>query len=114
MSRAKARQGLNRGATLTHMGAVYYVYIAELANGWLYVGVTKNLDRRAVEHELGRSIRTTRIFGFKQLLYTERHATLALARRREIRLKKWSRAKKLALAAGNLAELKRLAKCRRP
>ena len=94
------------------MGVVYYVYIAELANGWLYVGVTKHLDRRALEHELGNSIRTTRVFGFKRLLYSEPHSTLSSARRREIQIKKWSRAKKLALIAGDVAELHRLAKRR--
>ncbi len=109
MSRAKARQGLSRGATLTHMGVVCFVYIGELANGWLYVGVTKNLDRRSLEHLLGNSIRTTRIFGFKRLLYSEPHSTLSAARRREIQIKKWSRAKKLALASGDVAELHRLA-----
>ena len=112
MSRAKARQGLSRGATLTHVSVVHYVYIAELANGWLYVGVTRHLERRALEHELGSSIRTTRIFGFRRLLYSEPHSTLSSARRREIQFKNWSRAKKLALVAGDMTELHRLAKRR--
>jgi putative endonuclease len=62
------------------MVVVYYVYIAELANGRLYVGVTRDLHRRSLEHELGRSIRTTRIFGFKRLLYSKPHSTLSSAR----------------------------------
>ncbi len=96
------------------MGSAWFVYIAELANGWLYVGVTRNLDRRTLEHELGSSIRTTRILGFKRLLYSKPHSTLSSARRREIQLKKWSRAKKLALVSGDMAELHRLAKRRQP
>ena len=90
----------------------YWVYIAELGDGRLYVGVTNNPDRRAVEHKIGTSIRTTRIFGFKKLLYVEPHPDLASARKREQQLKKWSRAKKLALATGDVEALKRLARSR--
>jgi putative endonuclease len=90
----------------------YFVYIAELGDGRLYVGVTINPDRRMIEHELGISIRTTRIFGFRKLLFTELHPDLASARRREAQLKKWTRAKKLALIAGDKVLLKDLARSR--
>ncbi len=88
----------------------YWVYIAELGDGRLYVGITNNLDRRKLEHELGNSVRTTRIFGFRRILYTEPHPTLLSARGREQQLKGWTRAKKIALASGNLRDLKALAK----
>jgi putative endonuclease len=87
-----------------------WVYIAELGDGRLYVGVTNNPDRRAGEHQLGTSIRTTRIFGFRKILYFEPHPDLASARKREQQLKGWTRAKKLALANGDLEALKRLAR----
>lgn len=87
-----------------------WVYIAELGDGRLYVGITNNPERRAIEHQLGNSIRTTRIFGFKRILYLEHHPDLASARKREQQLKRWTRAKKLALAAGHLAKLKALAR----
>jgi predicted GIY-YIG superfamily endonuclease len=90
----------------------YWVYIAELGDGRLYVGVTNNPDRRAVEHHLGSSIRTTRVFGFKKLLYTEPHPDMASARKREVQVKKWTRAKKLALIAGDQARLKELSRSR--
>ena len=92
----------------------YWVYIAELGDGRLYVGVTNNPDRRIIEHQLGTSIRTTRIFGFKKLLYVEPHPSLASARKREQQLKKWTRAKKLALAIGDVQTLKRLARSKGP
>ena len=90
----------------------YWVYIAELDDGRLYVGITNNPDRRVIEHQLGTSTRTTRIFGFKKLLYLESQPGLASARKREQQLKGWTRAKKLALAAGDLGALKRLARSR--
>lgn len=88
----------------------YWVYIAELGDGRLYVGITNNPDRRVIEHQLGTSIRTTRIFGFRKLLYLEPHPDLTSARKREQQLKRWTRAKKLALAAGDAESLKRLAR----
>jgi putative endonuclease len=90
----------------------YFVYIAELGDGRLYAGVTNNPDRRVIEHQLGTSIRTTRIFGFKKILYLEPHPDLASARKREQQIKRWSRGKKLALAEGNAVRLKELARSR--
>ena len=89
-----------------------WVYIAELGDGRFYVGVTNNPERRALEHRLGESIRTTRIFGFKRILYLEIHPDLTSARGREQQLKGWSRAKKSALITGNRALLKELARSR--
>ena len=91
-----------------------WVYIAELGEGRLYVGITNDPERRAIEHRLGKSIRTTRIFGFRQVLYTECHPTLQSARKREQQIKGWTRAKKLALASGNLRDLKALFKSKTP
>ena|SRR5688572_14350639 len=85
-----------------------WVYIAELGDGRLYVGVTNNPERGILEHQSGESIRTTRVFGFKTLLYLESHPNLASARKREQQLKGWTRAKKLALARGDMEALKRL------
>jgi len=89
-----------------------WVYIAELGDGRLYVGITNNPDRRVIDHELGDSSRTTLIFGFRKFLYKEPHPDLASARRREVQLKKWTRAKKLALIAGDKVLLKGLARSR--
>jgi putative endonuclease len=89
-----------------------WVYIAELGDGRLYVGVTNDPDRRMIEHLWGNSIRTTRIFGFKRILYLEPHPSLASARKREQQIKRWTRAKKLALAAGDIPALKRLSQSR--
>ena len=87
-----------------------HVYIAELGKGRLYVGVTNNPDRRAIEHSLGISVRTTRVFGFKRILYLDPHPTLSSARKREIQIKRWTRAKKMALASGDIQSLRRLSR----
>ena len=90
----------------------YWVYIAELGDGRLYVGITRDPDRRMREHQLGASTRTTRIFGFRKLLYLEPHKDLTSGRKREQQLKGWTRAKKLALVSGDLDALKRLSRSR--
>lgn len=87
-----------------------WVYIAELRDGRLYVGITNHPSRRVSEHQMGTSIRTTRVFGFRKLLYLEPHSDLTSARGREQQLKRWTHAKKLALAHGDVETLKRLAR----
>lgn len=39
----------------------YYVYLVRCANGTLYTGYTKNVERRIAEHNAGRGGRYTRI-----------------------------------------------------
>ena len=46
-----------------------------------------------------------------RVVYSESYPTLGLARKREIQLKKWSRDKKEALIAGDVAMLKSLSRC---
>jgi predicted GIY-YIG superfamily endonuclease len=88
----------------------FHVYILRLRGGQLYVGSTNNLARRLAEHHAGTACRTTAIFGPVEFLYSEVHPDRSSAMRRERQIKGWSRAKKLALSQGDLAELKRLAR----
>ncbi|MEK7476020.1 MAG: GIY-YIG nuclease family protein [Candidatus Coatesbacteria bacterium] len=88
----------------------FFVYILELRDGHFYVGSTDDLTRRLKEHKEGRGGRTTRITGLKRLLYSEEQASRSAAERRELQLKGWSRAKKLALIKGDRVRLHRLAK----
>jgi len=90
-----------------------WVYIAELGDTRLFVGVMISPNRRTLEHQDGRSSRTTRIFGLKRMLYLEPQPNLLSARQREKQLKGWSRAKKLALASGNLRALKELSRSKK-
>ena len=91
----------------------YWVYIARLKDGRLYVGHTVSILRRSREHLQGEGSRTTKIFGFNEVIYTEFHSTITSAMKRERQLKRWTRAKKLALAAGDVARLKTLSRSRK-
>lgn len=90
----------------------YWVYIARMKDGRLYVGHTNSIPRRSSDHGQGDGSRTTRIFGFDDIVHAERHSELTSAVRRERQLKGWTHAKKLALASGDLRYLKRLSRSR--
>jgi predicted GIY-YIG superfamily endonuclease len=87
---------------------VHYVYILRCADGLLYVGETRDLDWRVDRHNDGRACQFTRGRGPVQLVYSEPHADRPAALRRERQLKRWTRAKKEALIAGDRALLKQL------
>jgi putative endonuclease len=91
---------------------VYFVYILQTASSnTLYIGVTQALDERIDAHHRGRGAEWTRVHPGAQVVYSESYPTLGLARKREVQLKKWSRDKKEALIAGDVAMLKNLSRC---
>ena len=87
-----------------------WFYMLRLKSGILYPGATTNIKKRYQEHIAGRACRTTRIDTPVEVTYVEEYVTFVEARRREAQVKRWSRAKKEALAAGDLECLKRLAR----
>ena len=87
---------------------MWYVYIIETKNGFLYTGTTNDISRRMLEHREGKGARFTRIFGFKEFLFQEEHPTQSSALKRERQIQGWTRRKKLALIDGNLKLLKEL------
>jgi len=89
---------------------MHYLYILQMNDGRLYVGVTDNLSRRQSHHGSDPSTRTTYIFGAGPILYHEEWPDLKSALKRERQIKKWSRAKKMALVRSDAAELQRLAR----
>ncbi len=82
-------------------------------DGRLYVGQTGDLERRFKDHKEGVASATTRFFGKDKCIYVEKHPDRMSAVVREKQIKKWSRAKKLALAKGDIPKLKKLARRRR-
>lgn len=79
---------------------MWYTYILETQDTRLYTGITNDIDRRMKMHKNGKAARFTRIFRFKELLYTEEcgeKRSDALKREREI--KKFTREAKLKLIA---------------
>ncbi len=96
------------GAVL--MQKTYYVYImASKRNGTLYVGVTNNLARRALEHREGSVPGFTKKYGIGLLVYYESFNDIHDAIHRETELKKYKREWKLNLIQQNNLEWKDLA-----
>ena len=86
---------------------MWHVYIIECEDGKLYTGMTGNIDRRLKEHHYRGSHFTSYNHAVK-LLFKEPHQDKHTAAKREKQIKGWTRAKKLALAEGDLALLKKL------
>jgi putative endonuclease len=81
------------------MGArSFYVYIlASRIGGTLYVGVTNDRISRIAEHKSKEAESFTKDYDVVRLVYFECFDDVENAIRREKRLKKWSRAWKIAL-----------------
>lgn len=74
-----------------------YVYILQCKDGTLYTGWTTDLDARVAAHNEGTGAKYTKGRGPVTLLYSEAFETKSEALRREIAIKKFSRAEKLKL-----------------
>lgn len=88
----------------------FFVYILQMKDGRLYVGQTGDLERRFKDHKDGAASATTCFFGKDKCIYVERHSDRMSAIAREKQIKKWSRAKKIALAKGDFDKLKDLSR----
>ena len=78
----------------------WWVYLISCVDGSLYAGSTTDPARRAREHAAGLGGAYTRSRRPVRLVYCEPQPTRSAAQRREAELKRWPRAKKLALVAG--------------
>ncbi len=76
---------------------MYYVYILKCADGSLYTGITNDPKRRLAEHKSKRGGSYTRTHGALRMLYKEIHKDRSSALKREVAIKRWRRARKLAL-----------------
>ena len=85
-----------------------WVYILRCADGVLYIGLTDNLDARLRRQHEGRGGSFTLVRRPVALVYSEAWPDLLAARTREQQLKRWTRAKKEALIAGDRTALKAL------
>ena len=75
-----------------------WVYImTNRPNGTLYVGTTTDIARRAWEHRERVADGFTKKYGLKRLVYAEWHDDILAAKQREMNIKHWRRAWKLAL-----------------
>jgi putative endonuclease len=74
-----------------------FVYIVRCADDTLYTGWAVDVARRVKTHNAGRGARYTRMHRPVELVYTEEVLTRSDALRREAAIKRYPRAKKLAL-----------------
>ena len=89
-----------------------WFYILRLQSGALYIGATKNLEQRYKKHCAGSAGKTTALDPPEAIVFKEEYELFSTARRREAQVKRWSRAKKEALVAGNKEKLRTLSKSR--
>ena len=76
----------------------FWIYIVTNRNeSVLYIGVTNSLSRRTWEHREGTRTGFASDYRCKKLIYYEHYRDIRDALARESQLKKWSRAKKIAL-----------------
>jgi predicted GIY-YIG superfamily endonuclease len=88
------------------------VYFLRLRSGTVYVGSSTDFEQRLDDHLTGQACRTTQLDPPAAVLRIESYATFSDARRRELQLKRWSRAKKEALIRGDRDLLKTLSRSR--
>ena len=87
----------------------YFVYVLVSLSGTLYVGLTDNLWKRVQEHKDGVFDGFTRKYKINRLMYFETYNIATIAADRERQIKKWCRAKKIALFAKSNPQWKDLA-----
>jgi len=75
----------------------YFVYLLECGDGSLYTGITTDVKRRLAEHKSGTGSNFTRAKKAKRVVYTEKQPNRSAAQKREAEIKRFPRAKKLAL-----------------
>jgi predicted GIY-YIG superfamily endonuclease len=83
----------------------FWTYILRCTDGSYYTGHTEDLDRRIAEHHTGGFCDFTTRRRPVSLVWSEQFGTREEALSAEFTIKKWSRAKKEALARGDWAAL---------
>lgn len=80
----------------------WYMYIVKCADGSLYTGITKDLQRRVREHNFDNRLgaKSLRYRRPVSLVYNEEFENQTKAAKREKSIKKWTRKYKLKLIEG--------------
>lgn len=78
-------------------GDTWVVYLLRCADGSLYTGITKDVDRRCRQHNAGTASRYTRSRRPTFLVYQEAQPSRSAASKREAALKALSRRQKMAM-----------------
>lgn len=91
---------------------MWYVYMLKCQDGAIYTGVTDDIARRFREHSQGKGGHYTNYNRPGEVLYKEPFVNRMDAEKREQQIKRWSKAKKLALSYGDKNKLINLSKSR--
>ena len=87
-----------------------WMYILECADGSYYVGSTKDLEQRILQHREGTGAQYTSKRLPVKLIYFEEFERVSEAYAREKQVQNWGRAKREALIRGEHDSLPELAK----
>lgn len=88
----------------------FWAYMLHCNAGRFYSGHTDDLERRVAQHKAGYFGGSTKRFAPVELAWAQEFGTRDEAKAAELRIKGWSRAKKLALIRGDWDAISRLAK----
>jgi predicted GIY-YIG superfamily endonuclease/proteasome lid subunit RPN8/RPN11 len=88
----------------------FWAYMLHCNAGRFYTGHTDDLERRVAQHKAGHFAGFTRNYLPVELVWAQEFPTRYEAKTAEVRIKGWSRAKKLALVRGDWGAISRLAK----
>ena len=87
---------------------MWFVYLLRCADGSLYIGQANDVAKRLASHNEGTAAAHTASHLPVRLVYAEQYPSVDDCLKRERQLKRWTRAKKEALIAGDTAALKKL------
>ena len=96
---APARHQSGAAGSRTAMSC--FVYILRCADGTLYTGSTTDVQARETTHNSGRGAKYTAARRPVHVVYSEPHDSRSAAQQREAQLKRWTKATKEALIAGD-------------
>lgn len=91
---------------------MWYVYMLKCQDGAIYTGVTDDIGRRFKEHAQGKGGHYTNYNRPRQVVYKEPFENRLEAEQREQQIKRWSKAKKVALMTDDKASLANLSRSR--
>lgn len=76
------------------VNGMYFVYMIKNSSNKLYVGISQNPENRVKYHNKKWGAKFTKYTSDFKVVFLEKCESLALARKREIQIKKWRRSKK--------------------
>ena len=85
---------------------VFHTYILRCGDGSYYTGSCRDLSARIAAHRRGEAAAWTALRRPVEVVHSERFDTRSEAVARERQIKRWSRAKKHALATGDIDRLR--------